>query len=207
MTAPAISGAAETVRPDEVGVDACPTESRATRLTRLTRLTRIAAAVALVPDPELAGVAIGSLGLVRSVAVDDEGVAKVVVATTFLGCPALDMMRSDVAAAAVGAGALRADVAFALSPPWTTDAITAQGRAALAALGIAVPIGGEVVCPFCSSRAMLRPLAAVGPASCRSLRWCDSCRNVVEVMRNPDAESSFVATLPSPTRRQSYAHV
>lgn len=167
-------------------------------------------AVEAVADPELAGVSIGSLGLVRRVEApvpEEPSRIEIVLTPTFLGCPALTMIASDVRNAAFAAGATTVSVTFDVSTPWTTAAISTAGRARLAALGVAVATDDVVVCPFCGSVA-LGAVAAVGPTSCRSVKWCDDCRNVVEVMH--DHRRGLIDTtvsLPVPTRRDSCAHV
>ena len=146
------------------------------------------AAVRAVPDPELAGVGIGDLGLVHEVRVDDEtGSVDVDLVPTFLGCPALGVIERDVREA-VGAvpGTGPVAVRFVTTPAWTPARITDQGRTQLAELGIAVDTGRtrlvSVTCPVCGA-ARLRPVSEVGPTACRSVAWCDACRNPVEVVR------------------------
>ncbi len=160
-------------------------------------------AVMQVNDPELSGVTIGSLGMVKSVVVADDGTAHIVLVPTFLGCPALAHIAHDVERAAIGSGASAAVVGFDHQDPWSTDRIDSVARTALAGLGIAVSSATGTACPFCGS-ATLDQISPVGPASCRSAHWCGSCRNVVEVFRDARAP---LKSLPIPTRRMSYAHL
>jgi ring-1,2-phenylacetyl-CoA epoxidase subunit PaaD len=160
-------------------------------------------AVEEVNDPELSGVTVGSLGMVKSVAVADDGTAHIVIVPTFLGCPALAHIAFDVERAAISAGASAATVVFDHEDPWSTDRIDSVARNRLAELGIAVPSVTGTACPFCGA-ATLDQISPVGPASCRSAHWCGSCRNVVEVFRDVRAS---LASLPIPTRRMSYAHL
>lgn len=144
--------------------------------------------VRAVPDPELAGVGIGDLGLVHDVRVDEAtGAVEVDLVPTFLGCPALGVIERDVRAAALGVdGATSVAVRFLTAPAWTPARISARGRAQLAELGIAVDTGRtrlvSVTCPVCGAT-RLRPVSEAGPTACRSVAWCDSCRNPVEVVR------------------------
>jgi ring-1,2-phenylacetyl-CoA epoxidase subunit PaaD len=180
-----------------------------TSLVGLSLVDVVRSAVDAVADPELAGVSIGSLGLVRSVlapSTDEPGRIEIVLTPTFLGCPALAMIANDVRNAALAAGATDVSVTFDASTPWTTATISPTGRAQLGALGVAVATDGEVVCPFCGSAA-LGPVAAVGPTSCRSVKWCSDCRNIVEVMHDHRRGRGDTVALPLPTRRGSYAHV
>jgi ring-1,2-phenylacetyl-CoA epoxidase subunit PaaD len=159
----------------------------------------IRAAVYAVNDPELAGVSIGDLGLVRSISITDDGCAQIVLVPTFLGCPALTLIASDVERAAVRAGATHATAGFDHSAPWTAASITEQGRVALKQLGISVANEAGCACPYCGSLALNR-VSPVGPAACRSVHWCTSCRNIVEVFRD-----SSPVSLSMPVRRNSAA--
>ena len=95
------------------------------------------ALVRSVDDPELPHVTIGELGMVRSVVVEGSR-ALVRLTPTYTGCPATEQIQADVEAAVVAAGYEPA-VEFVMTPAWTTDDITAAGRAKLRAAGIAPP--------------------------------------------------------------------
>ncbi|MEU9837353.1 1,2-phenylacetyl-CoA epoxidase subunit PaaD [Streptosporangium sp. NPDC048047] len=97
------------------------------------------AAVAAVPDPELRVLSIGELGVLRDVAAGPGGRVVVTITPTYLGCPALEVIRSGVAAAARDAGFPDVEIVVSLSPPWTTDWLSETARAKLAAAGIAPP--------------------------------------------------------------------
>jgi ring-1,2-phenylacetyl-CoA epoxidase subunit PaaD len=172
-------------------------------------------AVYSVSDPELAGVSIGDLGLVRSVEVASDGSVSVVLVPTFLGCPALHVIQHDVEAAAARHGAVRVISRFDHSIPWTTERVSEGGRRALASYGIAVVSDGVGACPFCNSLE-LRELSPVGPAACRSSWWCDNCRNSVELFRDsrPSPVSVNIGTPAHPLTPQGavveghqYAHL
>jgi ring-1,2-phenylacetyl-CoA epoxidase subunit PaaD len=144
-----------------------------------------------VLDPEIPAVSVVDMGMIRTVELDG-GRARVVVLPTFTGCPAVDVIKQDVAAA-VGAveGVEDVDVEFSFDPPWTTDRITFEGRKKLKEFGLAPPTGeGPVlitniglpktaVCPFCGSKET-RNENPFGPTPCRSLYYCESCRNPFE---------------------------
>ncbi len=110
----------------------------------------------------------------------------VTITPTYSGCPAMDVIRADVAAAARAAGATRVEVRTVLSPAWSTDRISAEGRAKLSAAGIAPPgpvlvggpvpvtIGVTVRCPRCGSPDT-EELSRFGSTACKSLRRCRSC--------------------------------
>ena len=101
----------------------------------LTRAWEIAASV---PDPELPALTVADLGILREVTIDS-GRLIVYLTPTYSGCPALHDMRREVASRLAGAGFAGAEVRAKLSPPWSTDLITADGRRKLAEAGIAPP--------------------------------------------------------------------
>lgn len=137
----------------------------------------VRAAVAAVPDPELPMVSIADLGILRVVDVVD-GVVRVTITPTYSGCPAMDAIRDDIAAAVAP---LPVEVETVLSPAWTTDDVTDAGRRALAEAGIAppspagpVPLTLTVRCPQCGSP-RTRELSRFGSTSCKALWVCSDC--------------------------------
>jgi ring-1,2-phenylacetyl-CoA epoxidase subunit PaaD len=143
--------------------------------------TRAWAMLAAVLDPELPIVSIIDLGMVGGLRVDPD-VVEVTLLPTFIGCPALELIEAAVRAALVPLGRPVA-VATSFDPPWTTERITPEGRAALAAAGIAPPAEpADVHCPMCaSSQVVLDSL--FGPTRCRSLFYCRDCRQPFEAMK------------------------
>jgi ring-1,2-phenylacetyl-CoA epoxidase subunit PaaD len=149
------------------------------------------AALAEIPDPEIPTISIVDLGVVRSVELDDDRVA-VELLPTFVGCPALEVIRAAVEDRLAGVR-LRVDVAFTFAEPWTTERISARGRLGLIAGGFAPPTGGSahlsstsivpldlpVACPTCGSR-RTRLDNVFGPTLCRSIRYCLDCREPFE---------------------------
>jgi ring-1,2-phenylacetyl-CoA epoxidase subunit PaaD len=146
---------------------------------------RVRAAVAAVVDPEIRVVTIEELGILRDVSVAADGRAKVTITPTYSGCPAMDVIRREVAAAALAGGAAGVDVETVLSPAWTTDLISASGRDKLAAAGIAPPgparrqglvtLKLSVRCPRCGSTAT-EQLSRFGSTACKALWRCTECR-------------------------------
>jgi len=148
------------------------------------------AALAEVPDPEIPVISLVDLGVVRDVAVDGDRVT-IEFTPTFLGCPALDAMRvrMDEAVRSLGGDP---DVRVVLDDSWSTDRITPAGRAKLREAGFAPPAPreageptlvqlqtGAFRCPYCgSSDTHLENL--FGPTPCRSIRYCDACRQPFE---------------------------
>jgi ring-1,2-phenylacetyl-CoA epoxidase subunit PaaD len=147
------------------------------------------AALDEVEDPEIPVVSLVDLGVVRGVQVDGERV-HVEFTPTFLGCPALEVMRDRMAAKIAELGA-EPDVEVVLDDSWSTDRITPEGREKLRAAGFAPPAPRAAQsptlvqlqkgfrCPYCNSTAT-RLDNLFGPTPCRSIRYCESCRQPFE---------------------------
>lgn len=139
-------------------------------------------AAAAVPDPEVPCVTVADLGILRSVRLVD-GVAVAQVSPTYSGCPATAMIEMGVEVALREAG-FEVRIERVLSPAWTTDWITAEGREKLRAYGIAPPEGPAgkralfddpvVSCPRCASR-MTRKISAFGSTACKAQYACNAC--------------------------------
>jgi len=158
---------------------------------------RVWDALAEVHDPEIPPLSITDLGIVERVATTEDEV-QVDLLPTFAGCPALDVIRSDVEAAVRGVGGDRAiRVRFVYAPPWTSDRITPEGREALRSYGLTPPPGtgparaviplsvvaaGPRTCPFCGSQDTVLE-SAFGPTLCRATHFCRSCRNPFEAFK------------------------
>ncbi len=134
-----------------------------------------------VHDPEIPTVSIVDLGLVHSIDVGADRIA-VELLPTFVACPALEVIRTDVGAALAPLGR-SVDVSFTFAVPWTTDRLTDAGKAGLRAAGIAPPAEPSAVrCPFCES-AKIAIDSLFGPALCRSLFYCRGCRQPFEAFK------------------------
>jgi len=147
-------------------------------------------ALAGVEDPEIPVISLVDLGVVRNVRVEGERV-HVEFTPTFLGCPALEVMRDRMAEAIEGLGG-EAEVEVVLDDSWSTDRITPTGREKLRAAGFAPPAPREAAapklvqlqsaafrCPYCGSTdTKLENI--FGPTPCRSIRYCASCRQPFE---------------------------
>ena len=142
-------------------------------------------ALAFVDDPEYAGISIVSLGMVESVVVDPRGRALIELVPTYGGCPALELIARDViAAAGVVVGVNEVELRWRRDVTWTPERLHADARAALAREFTVVlrRKDGSVRCPVCGSDSVVDQ-SEVGPTRCRSVAWCPSCRNPVEVLR------------------------
>ena len=138
------------------------------------------ATVAAVEDPELPMVTIAELGILRDVAVSSDGMVTVTVTPTYSGCPATEVIRHSILAALARAGVERARVRTVLSPAWTTDDVTPEGRRKLEAAGIAPPrdldevLSTPVRCPRCRDEAT-HIVSEFGSTACKALLVCDAC--------------------------------
>lgn len=139
-----------------------------------------------VADPEFPGVSIEDLGILHDVRIDPSmTLAEIDLLPTFLGCPALELIESDVRHAALTVpGIVEASVRFLAEPQWSPARITDRGRRLLAdEFTVAVrPERGVAACPVCGSE-HIETRSMFGPTACRAIGYCSSCRNPVEVMR------------------------
>lgn len=147
-------------------------------------LARAREAVAQVCDPEIPVLTIVDLGVLRDVRVAG-GRVEIDITPTYSGCPAMSTIRMDIEVALARAGISGARVREVLSPAWTTDWMTADGRRKLLAYGIAPPVAGvgrrglfgveTVVCPLCGSTETA-VISEFGSTSCKALWRCGACR-------------------------------
>ncbi|HJP89902.1 MAG TPA: 1,2-phenylacetyl-CoA epoxidase subunit PaaD [Candidatus Limnocylindrales bacterium] len=132
-------------------------------------------------DPEIPNVSIVDLGMVLDVQINRERIA-VELLPTFVGCPALEVIKSSVVDALAPFG-LPVDAEFTWRVPWTSDRITTRGRERLAESGFAPPAApDEVTCPYCGSDRVAMD-SAFGPTQCRSLFYCRACRQPFEAFK------------------------
>jgi ring-1,2-phenylacetyl-CoA epoxidase subunit PaaD len=148
------------------------------------------AALDEIPDPEIPVISLVDLGVIRDVVVEGDRV-RVELTPTFLGCPALEAMKRALEDKVTELGG-EADVAVIQDDSWSTDRITPAGREKLRAAGFAPPAprsAGPTTlvqlqskafrCPYCNSTET-RLENIFGPTPCRSIRWCESCRQPFE---------------------------
>jgi ring-1,2-phenylacetyl-CoA epoxidase subunit PaaD len=140
--------------------------------------------LAYVPDPEIPVLTVVDLGIVRYVRWEEERV-HVGLTPTYSGCPATDVIRKSVQEALIRAGFENARVEDVLSPPWTSDWVTEEGRRKLKAYGIAPPAESVssprrllsplvIACPRCGSRNTER-LSEFGSTPCKAHYRCVAC--------------------------------
>jgi ring-1,2-phenylacetyl-CoA epoxidase subunit PaaD len=141
-------------------------------------------AAASVVDPEIPVLTIADLGVLREISVND-GHVEVAITPTYSGCPAMNMIAIEIELALEREGFSKPKVRTVLSPAWTTDWMSEDGRRKLREYGIAPPIAAssrralfgvqEVACPQCGSNDT-ELLSEFGSTSCKALWRCKSCR-------------------------------
>ena len=149
-----------------------------------------------VVDPELPQLTLADLGVLGEVRTGADGTVLVEITPTYSGCPATGVIRADLLHALHAAGHPSVEVRTVLSPPWSTDRITAAGRRKLAEAGIAPPGPAPVrpagpvplrlgpsrrtaACPVCGSPDT-EELSEFGATACTALRRCRSCAEPFE---------------------------
>ena len=151
------------------------------------------AVAAAVQDPELPQLTLEDLGILRDVSVDGDTVTATIT-PTYSGCPAMREISADLTHRLQQAGYRDVHVRTRLSPAWTTDWITARGRAKLAEAGIAPPQAAprhtgpipltltarpRIACPHCGSVRTTQTAQFSGTA-CKSLHRCEDCSEPFE---------------------------
>jgi ring-1,2-phenylacetyl-CoA epoxidase subunit PaaD len=139
---------------------------------------------AQVVDPEIPVLTIADLGVLRDVQVHD-GQVEVAITPTYSGCPAMNMIALEIELALEREGFGKPRVRTVLSPAWTTDWMSEEGRRKLRDYGIAPPESAssrralfgvqQVTCPQCGS-GNTELLSEFGSTSCKALWRCKSCR-------------------------------
>ncbi|MFF8353373.1 1,2-phenylacetyl-CoA epoxidase subunit PaaD [Streptomyces chartreusis] len=166
-------------------------------VTTLLDARRARHIAATVPDPELPMLTLADLGVLRDVALTEDGTVVASLTPTYSGCPAMAEMRADVAARLRDAGYPRVEIRTVLDPPWTSDWITPAGRRKLTEHGIAppgpAPRGGPVAlvlsptrhavtCPRCGS-GDTEETSRFAATSCKALWRCRDCREPFEYVK------------------------
>ena len=144
-----------------------------------------------VPDPEIPVLSITDLGIVRDVEIGER--VTVALAPTYSGCPATEVIEKSVLDALQDHGIDDVEIKRVLSPPWTTDWITEEGRDKLRDYGIAPPERGagkrallrgerQVACPRCASIATER-VSEFGSTACKASYRCSECLEPFEYFK------------------------
>lgn len=147
-------------------------------------------AIERVTDPEIPTISVVDMGIITGVEVVDDNTVRVAMTPTFVGCPAIDVMKHDVEQAVRELGVENVVVDVNFDVPWTTNRLTEKGRAALLKHGLAPPepfdtlaleleVLNNVACPYCGSHNTTLK-SPFGPTLCRSLHYCNACLQAFE---------------------------
>ena len=151
-----------------------------------------------VADPEIPVISIVDLGIVRDVRIDDDGACTVTITPTYSGCPAMQVIADAITGALHARGVAEVRLQNQLSPAWTTDWMSEEGKAKLSGYGIAppaekvidvsrlrsgalaaisrrAPAPPSIVCPNCGSR-HTEITSQFGSTPCKALYKCLDCR-------------------------------
>lgn len=144
-------------------------------------------AIESVTDPEIPVLSVIDMGIIAGVRVQDRHV-NVDVTPTFVGCPAVDMIRDNIKLALAAIGENDVDVNIVFDPPWTSDRMTEASRKKLKEIGFSPPTRGlvqlgtaaaQVPCPHCNS-SQTDMESMFGPTLCRAIYYCRECRQSFE---------------------------
>jgi ring-1,2-phenylacetyl-CoA epoxidase subunit PaaD len=136
-----------------------------------------------VKDPEIPVLSISDLGILRDVEVEGEKI-NIRITPTYSGCPAMEIIQEDIRTALGKHGFKNIEIKQVLSPAWTSDWMTDEGKIKLRSYGIATPaIHGCILngddqpesCPLCNSK-NVEMISRFGSTSCKALYRCLDCR-------------------------------
>lgn len=147
-----------------------------------------------VTDPEIPVLSIVDLGVLRNVKMKGEEI-EVVITPTYSGCPAMDVIRQQIRMTLLEHGFKKVEITTVLSPAWTTDWMTEQGKQKLKDYGIAPPNPKQQVCntqlfaeeeaiqcPHCNSY-NTRRISEFGSTACKSMYQCNACQEPFEYFK------------------------
>jgi len=150
--------------------------------------------LATVEDPEIPALSVVDLGVIRHVRTDADGVLEIGLTPTYSGCPATEVIRHSIEQALQEAQTGPCRITNELSPPWSSDWISEEGRRKLAAYGIVPPAKGvssprqlahpdrPMACPRCQS-AHTERLSEFGSTPCKALYRCRDCLEPFEYFK------------------------
>jgi ring-1,2-phenylacetyl-CoA epoxidase subunit PaaD len=145
-------------------------------------MLRIRTILETVTDPEIPVLTITDLGILRDVKINGDEI-EVIITPTYTGCPAMDMIAMNIRLALMEHGHKNVKITSILSPAWTTDWMTSEGKEKLKEYGIAPPLSrsappgqtGIIACPHCQS-SNTKLISQFGSTACKALYQCDDCK-------------------------------
>lgn len=134
-------------------------------------------------DPELPGLTIWDLGILQDIQLVDQ-VWEIIVTPTYSGCPAVDTINQDIKTALAKFNYNKVKVNVVLSPAWSTEMISPEGKAHLKSINIAPPdIDDKVSCPVCNSE-NTKVISQFGSTACKSLYQCNDCLEAFDYFKH-----------------------
>ena len=146
-----------------------------------------------VKDPEVPVLSIVDLGIVRQVSTEDDQI-NIIITPTYSGCPAMDVINMDIRLKLIEKGYRKINIQQSLSPAWTTDWMSDEGKRKLKAYGIAPPNQKQqfctsemfaeeaVQCPRCSSY-NTRLVSQFGSTACKAMYQCSDCKEAFDYFK------------------------
>lgn len=164
--------------------------------THTSRITEqeVWAILEKVKDPEVPVLSIIDLGVLRAVQFDATGTLTIIITPTYSGCPAMDTISMDIRLKLMEHGIREVQIIQQLSPAWTTDWMTEEGKEKLRAYGIAPPNPKQQVChhelfateaiqcPHCNSW-HTELISQFGSTACKALYRCMDCREAFDYFK------------------------
>ncbi|HVG40959.1 MAG TPA: 1,2-phenylacetyl-CoA epoxidase subunit PaaD [Chitinophagaceae bacterium] len=157
-----------------------------------TELQNIWSLLEQVKDPEVPVLSVLDLGIVRSVTITDK--INIIITPTYSGCPAMDVISMDIRLKLLEKGYKNINVQQSLSPAWTTDWMTEEGKRKLKEYGIAPPnpkqqfcttdmfVEEGVQCPRCASHST-KLISQFGSTACKSMYQCNECEEAFDYFK------------------------
>ena len=140
-----------------------------------------------VKDPEIPVLSLVDLGVITSIKVEEDSI-EVQMTPTFVGCPALEIMKQEVVNVIQRHGVVKVSVGVSFKKPWSSDMISEKGRKALKKFGLAPPPSvyisdidflEHVQCPRCDGT-NTEVRSPFGSTLCRSIHYCTDCKEAFE---------------------------
>ena len=136
-----------------------------------------------VMDPEIPVLSVVDMGVIRDIEIADHLI--VTITPTYSGCPAMNMIESDIKKCLITHGYKNVEIRTVLSPAWTTDWLTENGKIKLKEYGIAPPKGATskralfledetIPCPQCNSKHTIM-VSEFGSTACKAQYKCKDC--------------------------------
>jgi ring-1,2-phenylacetyl-CoA epoxidase subunit PaaD len=160
----------------------------------MNEINKIRNIISQVTDPEVPVLSIIDLGIIRDIKIENE-IVEITITPTYTGCPAMDIIKMNIRMVLLENGFKNISIKQILSPAWTTDWITENGKDKLKAYGIAPPNSKQVVCssdvfqteeaiqcPQCNSYNTVL-ISQFGSTACKALYRCNDCKEAFDYFK------------------------